>query len=117
MEEVDQDYTFRRGRNGDKSATGYMPIPPKPPTYVLLYRGEQVGAAHGGVDCICHIEIFESYRNRDHCTKFVELWERWGRRLECNRLKVSPVTNPQLAHILEKLGFELIEEGTYVKKL
>ncbi len=113
-------YVLRRGRPGDRGASGYITIPKGlPPEFVLEYNGVQIGAAHGGVCCIRHIEIFVDH-NKGHGTRFIELWEEYAKS-RCETLEVSPVTVDNLAHILEhKRGFQLkhVDQGgakTYVK--
>lgn len=108
-------YILRRGKPGDRGVPGYFSIPrdqPQRPEFVLEYEGVQIGATHGSICCIRHIEIFEDIadHNIGHGTKFVELWEAYTK-ARCKRLKVSPVTVPNLAHILShKRGFELTHD-------
>lgn len=115
-------YVLRKGKNSDRSASGYTVIPSRPPEFVLEFEGVQIGAAHGGFCRITQIEIFEDRAKRGigHGTKFVELWE-LNVKEKCKELTVSPVTVPNLAHILkDKCGFRLVHEDaqgakTFVK--
>jgi len=105
-------YVLREGITGDRGASGYSVIPSRPPEFVIEYEGVQIGAAHGGLCLITQIEIFEDRAKHGlgHGTQFVELWE-LNVKDKCKQLKVSPVTVPDLAHILEdKCSFQLIHE-------
>lgn len=112
-------YVFRRGRTGDRNASGWVSVHKgRPPEFVLEFNGAQIGAAHGHTCCIKHIEIFGQH-NKGHGTKFIELWEAYAKE-RCKELVVSPVTAGSLAHILEhKRGFQLRvdkeDAKTYVK--
>ena len=113
---------LREGKTGDRGDSRYIAIPSRPPEFVLEYEGVQIGAAHGGLCLITQIKIFEDRAKRGigHGTKFVELWE-LNVKDKCKQLRVSPVTTPDLAHILEdKRGFCLVHEDkqggkTFVK--
>lgn len=92
------------------------------PAYVLLYHGQQIGALQAlSLHSIFHIEIFPSYQNKKHGTKFVELIERAARDSGLSQIEICNVTNPVLEHILEKRGWNLEEredgEKNYVKIL
>lgn len=124
-------YTFRRGVKGDRSARNRVGdtilhqgkiIHENIPDYVLLYENQQIGALHGDVGHIGHIEIFEEFRNRGHAKKFIELLEQEAKNLGLSFIEAYPVLNPVFAHILEIRQFELIKEElngtkTYTKKL
>ena len=105
-------YILRRGKPSDRGVPWYFSTPrdqPQAPEFVLEYEGVQIGAAHGSTCSIRHIEIFADH-NIGHGTKFVELWEAYSK-ARCKKLEVSPVTEPNLAHILEhKRGFKLTHE-------
>ena len=105
-------YVFRTGKTQDRSAPRYIPIPKRPPEFILEYDYVQIGAAHGDVCRITQIEIFDDCAKRGigHGTKFIELWEEYVKG-KCEKITVSPVTVPDLAHILgNKRGFKLIHE-------
>ncbi len=106
---IDDGYCFRLGMNGDRSASGYITVPKRPPEFILELDGEQIGAAHGSDCCIDQIEIFEDKvpHNNGHGTKFVELWESYAKQVGCGRLEVVKVSSNALAHILlDKRGFK-----------
>lgn len=123
---VDGGYVFRKGREGDRSASRYIIIGARRyPEFGLELNGVQIGVAHGSNSLLRHIEIFENVvpHSKGHGTKFIELWERYGRKKGWNTLTVVTVTSPVLAHILkDKRGFTFQGEDSvngpvYVKIL
>lgn len=119
---VDGPYIFRQGKLGDFTARRQVDIPKgKPPMFVLEYNNQQIGVAHGSRCSIEHIEI-QAEHDIGHGTKFIELWERWAKINCCTSIVISPVTVPELDHILEeKRNFSLIRDDdgakTYRKEL
>ncbi len=118
----DGEYIFRRGEPGDKPVGGWGDENDLP-TFVLEFKGKQIVAAQimGNENEIFKIKSFEE--NKGHCTKFIELWEKYAKRENFSEIYISPVANDALEHILEnKLKFSLngldsANEKIYIKSI
>lgn len=107
-------YVFREGKKGDRPASGWADQK-EMPVFVLEYDGKQVGAAHGSYCYVILIEVFDE--NKGHCTKFIELWEKYVPTKGCSKLVVDQVSNAKLEHILkDKRGFCIDKIDEYGEK-
>ena len=111
------EYTFRKGKKGDKPSTGWL-NQNDVPNFILEFRGKQIGAAHTK-GCGWHIFLIETWDwDKGHGTKFVELWEKYAKNERYQRLIVSEVASDRLEHILEcKRGFFLKDIDEYGEKI